>query len=69
MCHHAHGPSKADSIWDLPRLLGNLEQELNWAVGPVVGTRFMAPEQAQGLNEQVGVQSDVWAVGAILFEC
>jgi hypothetical protein len=28
----------------------------------------MAPEQAQGLNSEVGVRSDVWAVGAILFE-
>ena len=39
------------------------------SIGQVVGTPgFMAPEQAQGLNREVGVQSDVWAVGAILFE-
>ena len=39
------------------------------SIGQVVGTPgFMAPEQAQGLNREVGIQSDVWAVGAILFE-
>ena len=53
----------------IARLLGSLEPEADLGVGPVIGTPgFMAPEQAQGLNEEVGVQSDVWAVGAILFE-
>jgi serine/threonine-protein kinase len=53
----------------IARLLGSLESEAELSVGPVIGTPgFMAPEQAQGLNEEVGVQSDVWAVGAILFE-
>jgi serine/threonine protein kinase len=53
----------------IARLLGCPEPEASPSFGPVIGTPgFMAPEQAQGLNEEVDVQSDVWAVGAILFE-
>ena len=36
--------------------------------GEVVGTpHYMSPEQAQGRNERVGPQSDVYALGAILY--
>ena len=36
--------------------------------GFVLGTpSFMSPEQAKGLREEVDAQSDVWALGAILF--
>ncbi|HEY3669102.1 MAG TPA: serine/threonine-protein kinase [Polyangiaceae bacterium] len=53
----------------IARLLGSPDPEAEGSVGPVIGTPgFMAPEQAQGLNSEVGVHSDVWAVGAILFE-
>ena len=53
----------------IARLLHAPAADTEPSIGQVVGTPgFMAPEQAQGLNREVGVQSDVWAVGAILFE-
>jgi tetratricopeptide (TPR) repeat protein len=38
--------------------------------GEPLGTpRYMAPEQAAGRPDQVGPGTDIWALGAILYEC
>ncbi|MFO0880876.1 MAG: WD40 repeat domain-containing serine/threonine-protein kinase [Gemmataceae bacterium] len=59
-----HKPKVAD--FGLARLLDDSSKTVS---GTLVGTpAYMAPEQASGLRG-VGPAADVWALGAILYEC
>ena len=52
----------------LARDMGSVQQ---WSVtGDIMGTpEYMSPEQAGGLVDQTDARTDVYAVGAVLYEC
>jgi WD40 repeat protein/serine/threonine protein kinase len=63
----AEGEPKVCDIGLAKRLDGEAGQTQTVAF---LGTPcYMAPEQAEGNSKQVGPAADVWALGAILYEC
>jgi serine/threonine protein kinase len=59
------------SDFGLARLMDSLETPVHpTATGAILGTpSYMPPEQANGDNRSVGPAADVYALGAILYEC
>ncbi|MGE0711297.1 MAG: protein kinase [Planctomycetota bacterium] len=63
------GEDGVPRLTDFGLARGEADRRLT-ASGIVVGTpHYMAPEQALGEREQLGPPSDIYGVGAILYEC
>jgi eukaryotic-like serine/threonine-protein kinase len=62
------GPDRTPKVTDFG-LAKRLDATSQTASGAIMGTpSYMAPEQARGQSKQVGPATDVWALGAILYE-
>lgn len=58
-----------DSVSVESRIQGQAT-ERDAGTAPLGGTRaYMAPEQLAGQTERIGPATDIWALGAILYEC
>src|SRR5262249_18263005 len=68
--HHAPRTTHQPKITDfgLAKLLDS-DDDLT-QTGAVIGTPpYMAPEQAEGRQADIGECTDIWALGVILYEC